>query len=216
MDTEKLVSSTACAAFGADPDGRIETWNHAAEELLGHAAADVLGRPCHEVVCGQDVFGNRFCDGACTVHNMARRGESVHPFQMDVPDASGRRIRAGFCTLVLRGSGTGNSSYRIVHLFHRVGANGVDTHDDPSPVGESVTPDAGREPVPNGHDAPFLTPREMEVLTLLNQGEPTRAISASLRISVTTVRNHIQGILRKLGAHSRLEAVSIARRHRLI
>lgn len=214
MDTQKLVNSTACAAFGADPDGRIETWNAAAEELLGRAASDVLGRPCHEVICGQDLFGNRFCHGACTVQNMAQRGESVHPFQMDVPHASGRRVRAGFCTLVLRGDGI--SSYRIVHLFHRVGTGPVDTVEDAPAVGDVTVSDPGREPTPNGREVPFLTPREMEVLTLLNQGEPTRSISGSLRISVTTVRNHIQGILRKLGAHSRLEAVSIARRHRLI
>jgi DNA-binding NarL/FixJ family response regulator len=35
-------------------------------------------------------------------------------------------------------------------------------------------------------------------------------------VSPATIRNHVQNILGKLGAHSRLEAVAYANRHRLI
>jgi DNA-binding NarL/FixJ family response regulator len=61
-----------------------------------------------------------------------------------------------------------------------------------------------------------LSDRELEVLTLLAEGVATKAIAEQLYLSVHTVRNHIQRILMKLGAHSKLEAVSIALREGII
>ncbi len=61
-----------------------------------------------------------------------------------------------------------------------------------------------------------LTPRERQVLDLLGQGESKEAIARALSVSTNTVRNHIQNILSKLGAHSRLEAVATAIREGLI
>lgn len=58
--------------------------------------------------------------------------------------------------------------------------------------------------------AGYLTRREREVLDLLVQGASTDAMSGRLRISRTTVRTHIQAVLNKFGAHSRLEAVAYA------
>lgn len=54
-----------------------------------------------------------------------------------------------------------------------------------------------------------LTRREREVLGCLADGSTTVEIARSLDISPVTVRNHIQRILGKLDAHSRLEAVSM-------
>jgi len=45
----------------------------------------------------------------------------------------------------------------------------------------------------------------------LAEGADTAAIASHLLIGKSTVRNHIQRILHKLGAHSRLEAVACAR-----
>jgi DNA-binding NarL/FixJ family response regulator len=56
-----------------------------------------------------------------------------------------------------------------------------------------------------------LTAREQEVLRLLSRGADNVAIGRALVISPQTARTHIQNILGKLGAHSRLEAVAIAR-----
>jgi DNA-binding NarL/FixJ family response regulator len=57
-----------------------------------------------------------------------------------------------------------------------------------------------------------LTERELEVLRLLAEGFSTRSISEELFISNNTARNHVQRLIAKLGAHSRLEAVATARR----
>jgi PAS domain S-box-containing protein len=58
---------------------------------------------------------------------------------------------------------------------------------------------------------PALTPRQAEVLRLLEQGRSTKQIAHDLHLSTETVRNHIRHILRTLGVHSRLEAVAVAR-----
>ena len=70
------------------------------------------------------------------------------------------------------------------------------------------------EPPPTAH--PHLTPRQTEVLRLLEHGRSTNQIAAELHLSVETVRNHIRHILRALGVHSRLEAVALTRRDHLL
>jgi two-component system nitrate/nitrite response regulator NarL len=61
-----------------------------------------------------------------------------------------------------------------------------------------------------------LTPREKEVLGLLVEGADGRTIAARLGISRNTVRTHVQSILTKLQVHSRLEAATLAVRHRVV
>ncbi len=53
-----------------------------------------------------------------------------------------------------------------------------------------------------------LSPREVEVLQLLARGRSTNEIAEALYLSVNTVRNHVNNVMRKLDVHSRLEAVS--------
>src|SRR5262245_31263147 len=59
-----------------------------------------------------------------------------------------------------------------------------------------------------------LTPRQAEVLRLLERGRSTAQIADELGLSRQTVRNHVRRLLNALGASSRLEAVAAARRAR--
>lgn len=68
----------------------------------------------------------------------------------------------------------------------------------------------------SARDPGALTPREQEVLALLGEGVGTRAMAEQLSVSPNTIRNHIRSLLSKLGARTRLEAVTIARRMDLI
>jgi DNA-binding NarL/FixJ family response regulator len=52
-----------------------------------------------------------------------------------------------------------------------------------------------------------FTPREQEVLTELELGQPNKLIAARLNLSENTVKMHIQHILRKCDARNRTEAV---------
>jgi len=61
-----------------------------------------------------------------------------------------------------------------------------------------------------------LTKRELQLLSHLARGQSNKAIAEELHLSVNTIRNYMQSVLAKLGAHSKLEAVSTAVREGLI
>jgi DNA-binding NarL/FixJ family response regulator len=54
----------------------------------------------------------------------------------------------------------------------------------------------------------LLTPREVEVLALVGQGQSNKAIARRLGISAHTVKYHLEAIFAKLGVRSRAEAVT--------
>ncbi len=58
--------------------------------------------------------------------------------------------------------------------------------------------------------ARFLTEREHEVLTAIVAGESTPRIAERLGVAYSTARSHVQSVITKLGAHSKLEAAAIA------
>ncbi len=79
----------------------------------------------------------------------------------------------------------------------------------------ALTAQAARrpEPIDTSRDAfPMLTDRQRDVLDLLRQGCPTKTIARRLDLAVGTVKVHLAGIYRALGASSRLEAVTKAQR----
>jgi DNA-binding CsgD family transcriptional regulator len=57
-----------------------------------------------------------------------------------------------------------------------------------------------------------LTPRELDVLTLIAEGLSAQQIARARRISVRTVRKHLEHVYEKLECHDRLMAVNKARR----
>lgn len=56
-----------------------------------------------------------------------------------------------------------------------------------------------------------LTERELTVLREVSQGLPTKQISKALFLSEGTVRNYLSSIFSKLGVHTRIEAIKVAR-----
>ena len=61
-----------------------------------------------------------------------------------------------------------------------------------------------------------LTSREEEILGLIREGLSNKEIADRLCITPNTVKNHVRNILEKLQIHSRMEAVMIAVRQKLI
>ena len=66
-------------------------------------------------------------------------------------------------------------------------------------------------PVANERLPEPLSERELEVLALIASGDSNEEIAGKLFVSVTTVKTHINNLYRKLGAHSRTQAVARAR-----
>lgn len=76
--------------------------------------------------------------------------------------------------------------------------------------------DAERRQASQARVAAELTAREREVLALMADGLDNHDIADHLRIGYGTVRGHVRGVLEKLGAHSKLQAVATARQVGLV
>jgi len=90
-------------------------------------------------------------------------------------------------------------------------------HEGESPVADSQLPPllAQLRPTNRGLGSD-LGPRELQVLRLMATGIPNKALARELHLSLNTVRNHVQHVLYKLSAHSKLEAVATAVREGVI
>lgn len=107
-----------------------------------------------------------------------------HDHEVVLMDSEGERVSVEISSVPLY------SGERIVGVFGQV----VDVDEEQPPLAH-----------------PHLTPRQTEVLRLLERGRSTEQIAGELNLSRETVRNHIRHLLRSLGVHSRLEAVALAR-----
>lgn len=65
------------------------------------------------------------------------------------------------------------------------------------------------------NSSPFseLTPRELEILCMLTEGQSNKVIAKNIGITDGTVKLHVKNILRKLAVHSRVEAAVMAVEH---
>jgi putative two-component system response regulator len=127
---------------------------------------------------------------------------------------TGRADRSSFSRAIAAGcSGFVTKTEPVAVLVQAIRA--ADAGEEPAPVQGLLELLSDLPPSRTGLGSD-LHPRELEVLGLLAAGVPNRLIAEQLHISFNTVRNHVQRILDKLHAHSKLEAVSIAVREGII
>lgn len=203
MLAEDIVLQSSTAAFSRGPGGVITAWNGAAEGLFAMPAADVVGKSCHRVLAGRDVFGNDYCGEVCASWRMVLEERPVHPYRLASRDAFGRSVELRVSILATQGrSGPG-----LVHLMEPTAT---------SVIFATLPHDLEHTSSSASSESEGLTRRELEVLRLLSFGWCTDDIAVGLMISPATVRYHISRCLQKLEVHSRLEAVSIARRLEIV
>jgi PAS domain S-box-containing protein len=192
----EFIALVAEPSMAIDVDGRIVAWNRSAERTLGYSEADVLGQHCWKLLRGCDQFGNAYCRPGCPLRIAHCEGRPVQPFALAFrrKDGAYADVRCG--SLAIRGEG-GGPLYQLHHMTE-------------APTAAHPTPprmqDEGTEA---GVDS--LSKRELEVLRLLADAVPVGAIARRLFIAPATARRHLQAIFRKIGVHSRLEAVVRAR-----
>lgn len=207
-EISKLVEGTADAAFAIDPNGLIAAWNGAATKLFGVVREDAIGRYCSDVIGGVDECG-RECANDCSVRQHAREHKPVNSYDIQVRTNGERRW---FNVSVLIVDSSDSKDPYTIHLarpadlkkrFELLMRDFV--------VNETGLPSANVGKLLAVKTSPTnlteLSNREIEILKLLANGESTAEIASGLFISRTTVNNHVQHILKKLDAHSRLEAV---------
>ena len=129
-----------------------------------------------------------------------------------------RRSREVFARTI---AGPGRASDAQVVVIGRDGERvGIEVSSVPLHAGGRVIGVFGQvvdvEEIPRRAPHPHLSPRQTEVLALLEDGRSTEGIARELHLSIATVRNHIRHILRALGVHSRIEAVAVSRRYDLV
>ncbi|MGZ8842689.1 MAG: response regulator transcription factor, partial [Pyrinomonadaceae bacterium] len=167
-----------------------------------------MGRHCGEIVEGADECGP-VCSEGCTVRQAIEKRHPISNFDLLTNTARGRRWCNVSVLVAENGSSTNPFAVHIIRpidLRKRleilvrdfvVSNTNVPAEEAVALISSTRTPAREAE----------LTDRELEILRLLGKGGTTLSIAGQLHISRTTVNNHVQHILRKLDAHTRLEAI---------
>lgn len=199
------------AVFATDRRNRIVFWNDAARHLLGFTEEEALGADCGRLLCGSDVFGNRYCSENCPVMRMANRGEIVRNFTLSFQAKEQVCVTASVSLLQLRTESA--DDYYLLHLLHPAAqAEPRATSEPEGPPRPRLVEGRGLSDV----RVQKLTAREVEVLGMIAAGRSTPEIAERLHISQLTTRSHTQNILEKLEVHSKAEAVAFAFQQNLI
>lgn len=204
---EQLVEGTGDAAFAVDSAGIIVAWNQPCASLFGIPAAEALGQPCGRLLEGVDECGP-VCKSDCCVLRTVRHRSPVSNFDMQVETEAGRR----WCNVsLLQGGDRDAGTWWSIHVLRVVDVRKrlevllrdfVATSTELPHTEISRLLSSTRSP-----RKVELTRQELVVLRRLARGTSTTAIAEALGISEATVNNHVQHLMRKMDAHTRLEAI---------
>jgi DNA-binding CsgD family transcriptional regulator len=184
-----------------DPDRNIAYINSRAEHLLGRSPGKCVGKQCYKVVRGKTTRGKSFCSSNCPVTQKLQFNKEIEPFRIRI--GSGRRAK--WIQVVLIAAQAPNfTGPRLIHCI-------IDDEKEQRfkrylTKVMSRTPPARR--CKRAMSQFQLTDREKEILALLAEDESLYQVADQLDLSYSTVRNHVQHILNKLGVHSIMEAVA--------
>ena len=215
-ELRKLVDGTSDPAFVVDGEGVLVAWNEPSQQLFGVTAEQAIGKSCRSIVHGTDECGS-VCSNHCIVQQAISKHRPLRNFDLEVPTIRGLQW-CNISVLIVEVDGS-----REPHAIHIVRPGDVRkrlemvmcdfvVNKTGLPADQAAAMIASRIAA----RASDLSDRESEILRHLARGGTTRSIADELHISRTTVNNHVQHILRKLDAHTRLEAIRRAEHAQLI
>jgi PAS domain S-box-containing protein len=94
--TEIILNSIADGVFTVDQEWRITSFNRAAEEIIGIAAAEAIGRPCCEI------FRANVCETTCVLKFTLKTGQRVVDKPIAILRADGKEIPISVSTALLK------------------------------------------------------------------------------------------------------------------
>jgi PAS domain S-box-containing protein len=211
-----LLEQTGDAAYTVTAEGTVMSWNSAAERLFGYPAREAIGGDIATLLDARDTLGTSALAGGieAATRQWDPGSPGIQTFDLDVRTRSGDRLWVSVSTIVHENPRTGQ------RLFARL-ARDVTWRRRQQELLER-TRDLARQLVAvTGAEADHtpteaLSDQERRILQLFADGGSGAAIARKLHISPATLRNHLHHINRKLRTHSRLEAVTHARRRGLI
>lgn len=204
-DDHLVVRAGLVALLGTQPDFEV-----VGEAGDGEEALRLVGQTSPDVLL-LDLEMPRL-DGVAVIEQLRAQGAAVRVIVFTVFDTDERiltAIRAGAQGYLLKGAPREElfNAIRVVH-----GGGSLLQPLVASKLMRSIRQQGEGE----GTAVEPLTPREAEVLDQLARGLQNKEIAAALGISERTVKFHLSGIMGKLGAGNRTEAVRLALQHGLI
>jgi PAS domain S-box-containing protein len=190
----QILDHVDLAVIATDADGVVTTWNCRAEVLYGWSRDEAVGRHIADLTVPR--HSQRTAD---EIMSAIQRGESWQGvFQVRRKDGS---IFAAYV----------KDSPILDDQQQLIGIVGVSIE-----IGDPALAEAVRTNLTSGNHhgqqrrTRTLSPREREVLALLARGLTGEQIAERLVLSPETVRTHIRNAREKLGASTRVEAVTMA------
>jgi len=216
-EIKAIVESTADPAFAVNGMHNIEFWNSAAESFFGLQSDKAVGRSCSTIIAGYDECG-KFCSHDCPILEATADQRTVRNFDLRLNTDQGKR----WCNISILAVYEENAvSPYTIHIVRPVDLRKrMEVLLRDFVVNETSLPAEQAKQLTSTKRAPTsetrLSERECEVLRHLARGTTTIDIAKQLFISRTTVNNHVQHVLKKLNARTRLEAIRRAENAGLI
>jgi PAS domain S-box-containing protein len=190
-----VLDQVDLAVIATDADGVVITWNARAEARYGWTRAEAVGRHISELTVPDD--DRRVAEEIMT---SLQRGESWQgSFRL-------RRKDGSVFSAFVKDSPILDDDGRLVGI---VGVS-IEIADPELAAAVRSVIGEGNHNHGLGRRTRTLSPREREVLALLARGLTGEQIAERLVLSPETVRTHIRNAREKLGASTRVEAVTMA------
>ena len=113
--------SSGDGVVAIDDEQRIIYWNAAAEEILGYAAADLIGEPCFRLFASHTPQHTLCCCQHCHIVRQVQLEKPIPSFQAIVKHKDGRPLLLDFSTLFPTPNNKANQLPFLIHLFRSQG-----------------------------------------------------------------------------------------------
>ena len=196
VDDHPLLRGGIAALIAAQPDMRL-----VAEASTGEEAVEQFRRHRPDIaLMDLQMKGMSGIEAIIAIHAEFPAAKIIVLTNLEGDALAQRALKAGAQAYLLKGSMRMDLPETVRSVYK--GAKAIDS-DVAVRLAEHVSDER-------------LSPREIEVLSLIAAGNSNKMISAQLRLSEETIKAHVKNIIAKLQAHDRTHAVTVALRRGII